>query len=115
MALPLMNTPPKEWTHNCGGSIVTEKHVITAAHCLSNYNPDQLSILAGTTKLDDNNGIRYSVGSFIIHPKYKELNTSDIGIMTIIGTFNYSQNVSIPIMSKSSYKIIKILYFRFNQ
>lgn len=80
------------WGHNCGGSIITEKHVLTAAHCLDGYKSKDLSILAGTEKLNDG-GQRYKVDDFLINPNYKELNTSDIGIITIKETFMYNDKV----------------------
>lgn len=82
------------WAHNCGGSIVTTRHVITAAHCLRGYNASSLSIWAGTTKLNGGDGgQRFMVESFVIHPNYVELNTSDIGIMTTATAFVFGQNV----------------------
>ena len=36
---------PSAGSHMCGGSIATNKHVITAAHCY--YNPERLIVVAG--------------------------------------------------------------------
>lgn len=80
------------WGHNCGGSIVTEKHVVTAAHCLEGYKTNQLSVLAGTEKLNEG-GTRLSVQQILINPKYVKFNSSDIGIVTIKETFVYGDKV----------------------
>ncbi|GAB0088647.1 serine-type enodpeptidase [Sergentomyia squamirostris] len=75
--------------HNCGGSIINEYYVVTAAHCVENYTPERLEILAGTNQLN-NGGERYKVESFLIHPDYQELNTSDIALMRTTEPFNFS-------------------------
>lgn len=81
------------YSHNCGGSIVSERHIVTAAHCLQGFNASSLSIWAGTTKLN-NGGKRFMIEKFIIHPDYVKLNKSDIGIITINGSFEFSDKVS---------------------
>lgn len=87
-------TSPGGWTHNCGGSIVTERHVVTAAHCLKGYDFEELSIWAGTNELNGKNGQRYMVDSYTIHPKYVELNTSDIGVITVKEPFKFGHKVN---------------------
>ena len=88
----LITTSPDGWAHNCGGSIVTQKHVVTAAHCIKGYDNDALSIWAGSEKLNSG-GSRYMVDSTIIHPDYVELNTSDISVITIKDMFKYGPKV----------------------
>lgn len=51
-----------------------------------------MSILAGTTKLNGD-GKRYMVKSFVSHPDYKELVTSDIAVIKINGTFALSKKI----------------------
>lgn len=67
------------WEHYCGGSIVSARHIVTAAHCL-NYPASELSVLAGTTQLNGD-GQRVMIASYLKHPNYVELNTSDIAIV----------------------------------
>lgn len=88
-------TGRKEYTHNCGGSIVSENCVLTAAHCVVDYKPKDLSILAGTNKLrGGGGGERYYIQEIKVHPNYEELVTSDIAVMKINGTFKFSDKIA---------------------
>lgn len=75
------------WAHNCGGSIVTRRHVVTAAHCLG-FPASDLSVWAGTTRLNGN-GQRLQVASYVIHPEYVVVNTSDIAIVETVRPFRF--------------------------
>lgn len=92
-----------EFTHNCGGSIIKNNCVLTAAHCVVDYKPEDLSILAGTNKLRGGGGKRFFINTIRVHPNYKELVTSDIAVMKINGTFEFGQKIA-PI--KYSTKVI---------
>lgn len=84
------------------GSIVSPTCVLTAAHCVVDYKPENLSILAGTNKLKGGGGKRYLVNRITSHPDYKELVTSDIAVMKINGTFNFDDPKIQPIKYTSN-------------
>lgn len=84
-----------DWSHICGGSIVTTRHVVTAAHCLEPFYPSGLSIFAGNTDLNGRIGKRFMVESFIVHPDYEYLVSSDIGILTTETPIEFNKHVSL--------------------
>ncbi|CAG0891523.1 unnamed protein product [Darwinula stevensoni] len=45
--------------HFCGGSIMDELHIITAAHCCANKQPHEVQIRAGSNRKDEGGVIRY--------------------------------------------------------
>jgi secreted trypsin-like serine protease len=70
--------------HFCGGSILSERWILTAAHCVIRTSPAKVSVTAGTNKLVPG-ATRKNVKLIIVHRNYNPAtNDNDIALMELI-------------------------------
>lgn len=81
-------------THRCGGSVISENHVLTSAYCFA--HPDHLTryaILAGSTSRFGSESQQYEyIEKLFVHPKYVEIE-NDIAVVKIVGSFHFNYHV----------------------
>ncbi|XP_053206058.1 chymotrypsinogen A-like [Panonychus citri] len=84
----------------CGGSLIDDQHVITAAHCVTIHqketlnNPNNIYVYLGLSKTDTFNSIPKLVSKIWVHPKYKQSSLlNDIAILTLSRPVKFTQQI----------------------
>ncbi|KAJ8668056.1 hypothetical protein QAD02_009719 [Eretmocerus hayati] len=72
-------------SHICGGSIINEYWILTAAHCLNYRDPDDMRVKVGKLELKKVEDSEQEIlpAAFFIHEKYSEDNSFDIGLIKL--------------------------------
>ncbi|XKL59013.1 hypothetical protein PGB90_000029 [Kerria lacca] len=78
------------WEHHCGGAIIAENIVLTAAHCLQQFSKNDLRILVGKHKLKHQDTFQhiYQIERILVHPHFRKEgpHSNDIALLKIKNT-----------------------------
>jgi len=85
-----------DYTPFCGGSIIGEKEILTAAHCTAGKTPGDLEVLVGSHNImDGSSGTRVTVCAINDHPNYDaDTVENDYSVLTLCMSLSFTKNVS---------------------
>ncbi|XP_026054118.1 complement factor D-like [Carassius auratus] len=101
---PFMVSLQKNWRHTCGGFLISDRYVMTAAHCWKN---ESLTAVVGAHELRENEGyVRIGVKSYHMHPDFN-MSTLENDIMLLRLEKEVEQNKNVMKISIQTEKDIE--------
>jgi secreted trypsin-like serine protease len=75
----------------CGGSLVDDNKVVTAAHCVTGKQPKDVTVVAGREDKQSPAGVVSPTKQIWVHPKYTDVRSgSDIAVLTLTQRLPYA-------------------------
>ncbi len=85
VALLRANEPDSTEAQFCGGTLIGQQHILTAAHCVAELNPSDVQVLIGEQELPFGKGARREIRGYKIHPLWNRVTLeNDLAIIKLM-------------------------------
>ncbi|OXU31175.1 hypothetical protein TSAR_009417 [Trichomalopsis sarcophagae] len=90
--------------YSCGGTLITSRHVVSAAHCFYEVKLNAIATLGSTTLEAADQAVHYSIKKVYIHPKYNHSGfENDVALLELDEEVEFTdaiQPICLPIQSR---------------
>ncbi|KAG6458161.1 trypsin, alkaline C-like [Manduca sexta] len=105
MASLLLTRDFVHWRHNCGGSILNQRSILSAAHCLYRRQPNVYRARLGSS-FASSGGVIFNFAQFIMHPNYNSRNQdNDVAIMRTSSGISYNNVIQPARIAGANYNL----------